>query len=185
MHQSMQHSMGVGYITEQPGTSLMPHHPRQVRLRQLLGDEHCTSHLWMAGYGAPSAKPTRCWGNARYVYQLANTLSWEEKRKLASLRTESTYFISKMRKALGEPHIYGNKKELKQSQEYPRAYATKVAKSWESWRARKKREIIRVEESDSEDDLYDAISTDPWIDAGMDRVAKDLGLPLDRLTVSR
>ena len=62
------YARGCIWAVEQPGSSLMPSHPRMKMLLQLATDAIMPAQLlvrmWMGGYGHFSAKPTKIWGDA-------------------------------------------------------------------------------------------------------------------------
>lgn len=62
------YARGCIWAVEQPGSSLMPNHPRMQHLLHLsvrgIMPANVMQRLWMGGFGHWSAKPTKIWGDA-------------------------------------------------------------------------------------------------------------------------
>jgi hypothetical protein len=67
------------WAVEQPGSSIMPDHPRMQQLLQLAKQQKLPAismvRLWMGLYGHFSAKATKLWGDASFAYTHMPVLS--------------------------------------------------------------------------------------------------------------
>ena len=101
-------------ILEQPGTSLMLHHPRVKAIKDILGNDLMSVHTWMGMFGAKTNKSTKLSSNHPSVQSL-------HRKMIGGLQFEGkTATMDEFGK------VTGNRDELHDSQAYPDPYGTAV-----------------------------------------------------------
>ena len=177
--------------TEQPSSTLMFHHPRQVQLRDLLENppaEIVTRpayfyfvHTWLGAYGARTAKGIRLFSNCSLVQQIVRHLSREQMSALSAQRR--TYTQNQVRAACGLSSITGIPGELAATQEYPPAYCLEVLSHWEAHRGAWASRSLRHNEDLPMPENLGTRFRDSWPDLKLEELATELNFPYDRLAV--
>ena len=162
---------GVGFILEQPMTSLMGEHPRMVQLRRLAecGGIRAVSKIttWMGAFGGEVPKPTFLLGTVPWLHQLKRTITRGQ-----FLASKSQDVWSKYMDAHGRRRFVGGQ-NLKQTQVYPRGYGQATAAIMQT-------AIIDVDSDDDfdftilekEGELYRTKTALLWADADLGAVWK-------------
>ena len=115
-------SQGVGFILEQPCSSLIAFHPVFESLIHILGAQRVFLH--MGAYGGCTPKPTLLYGTVPWLQELRRTQTRAEMQQLAEehgLDVTRTYLDSQ-----GQVRVQGGA-HLKSTQAYPNALGLAVA----------------------------------------------------------
>lgn len=162
----------VHWCLEQPASSMMPWH---FRMRDLVADTlyltqpFTNTFTFMGSFGAPTQKPTRLFSSA------PGMASMKRKRPshLVNLGEKAT--VRKVKLKNGRTLVFGNRKNLKDSQAYPRDFCEKFAqnfddnlKPWDgvAW--------------DGDDDSVDDDISDTWDDCDVDSLLQEHHISKDK-----
>ena len=151
---------GVGWILEQPGSSLMEYSHRARQHFDLFGVT--AVRTWMGAFGGPHCKPTQLKGSVPWLAKLSRPMTSALKKRIGPQTTvrDLSPGADGRRRMSGAP-------ALKSSQVYPVGYAIAVAEAFT------KAEFERDNDSDPEDSASESdselqgFSCDAWNDADM------------------
>jgi hypothetical protein len=152
------------FMTEQPGTSLLEGHPRWQMLQEIMGNSMNAVRMWMQPYGAPTPKATVLYGNLEDARAIHRPL---DPNTTSGIATTTTYIDGS-----GVRRVKGNK-HLKESQSYPSGFGHAVADLYAKnvlCHGPGYDTIAKLEA------LLPFCSDDTWPDAGLEQIARDLGL---------
>ena len=159
---------GGDWLLEQPASSLMHVHERLEKC--LAMSKTSKVYMWMNAYGALTPKPSVLRGTPSWIVSLKRPLDKAEFKRTEGSRPQVVKQLNPHPD--GKRRVTGEKAELKQTQEYPVAYAEKVFECWQAHRHSRRTEII---ESDSENDDLN-IQLEEWPEARMDNVSAFIGM---------
>ena len=181
----------VCWHNEQPTSSLMPDHPRQLEIKHVLqqhpqgmlmpmGAYH-SIHTWLGAFGGRTPKSTRLISNCGYVLCLRRAMRREDISSLAN--STPTYVKNSFRAMCGLSAITGKPSELSRSQEYPPLFAEQTIVAWEAVSRQWAGRIVRFN-SDLDMPADEAIwFSDLWEDLELRECASIMRVPFDRLIV--
>lgn len=175
--------------TEQPCSSLMFEHPRQLQIRSVLERPHVGIlvrpgsfyfvHVWLGAYGARTAKGARLSSNSPLVNQLVRKLSRRDISALAA--ATRTFSQNEVRAAAGLSSATGVPKELQLSQEYPPAFVLENLTHWEAHRQAWASRTLYHNDALPMADNFESSCSDLWPDLKLQDLAATLRLPYHRL----
>ena len=136
-------------------------------------------YMWMGAYGAPTPKPSVLRGSPSWIPSLKRPLNKAEFKRTEASRPQVVKELSPHPD--GKRRVTGERAELKQTQEYPVAYAERV---FELWRANQQgRRAPEIIDSDSDNDDLD-IRFEEWPEARLDNVSAFIGMKPGQLPAS-
>ena len=157
----------VGWILEQPGSSLMEHSHRALQHFDRFG--FCAVRTWMGAFGGPHCKPTQLKGSVPWLSKLVRPMTAELRRAIGPQTT-----VRELQPTVDGRRRVGGGPNLKKSQEYPEGYAIAVAEAFHATQS------DRFEsDSSSDSDPEEGPSLDPWDDAELARVFAFARIPPD------
>ena len=150
------------FVLEQPGSSLMPHHPALKWIRQRAHDAGFVFHIvetFMFQFGGKTLKPTILLSNNKWTHGSVR------KRPYVSKSKESARMVKTYTRSDGKRRCTGTK-GLKSTQQYPEGFGHAVADNFinqrETFNNVPDQHIVRYDQDLDEED-------DPWEDLDLER----------------
>ena len=174
------------YLLEQPGTSIMRHHPRMefveaaaLALKALLAEEELLEEdtgleeltTWMAAFGAQTAKRSlMITSHGKIIDPLHRRLTRDQLRRLEGEDTTDERIV--VENGIVKRKVTGRKHLIRGTEVYPKGYGQAVCSSYLRWRSLPRRDDVDSGTS-SESDY--AEFSDSWPDAQLQSPLELLG----------
>ena len=156
----------IGWVLEQPASSLMARHPRMLMLQKMADTNPSLTGFYevftyMGAFGAETKKPTKLWSSEKWVRDLGRKLPADFARntKLETVTVNTRGGVSGGR-------------DLKNTQAYPDGYGVALRDLW----AANRTEEVPTHDIDVHSEDSDEFSEDMWSDAEVSSLLEKKGV---------